>query len=162
MLKRRKLKYQLLVSRISTDGVTLYFSVRRLHLFDSDKRLFTNWPFDHVIVAPTDESNAVLREYFFYPLSFSDIENILKTSESKREKTEEIKIKKADIDLIVREIEVRLSNESLLYVFCLVYSEFGAESIVWIKGKSPGCSCLLFRLILIINRYLKCRYFYFR
>ena len=83
-----------------------------------------------MIVAPTDESNAVLREYFFYPLSFSDIENILKTSESKREKTEEIKIKKADIDLIVREIEVRLSNESLLYVFCLVYSEFGAESIV--------------------------------
>ena len=39
-------------------------------------------------------------------ISFSDIENILKTSESKREKTEEIKIKKADIDLIVREIEV--------------------------------------------------------
>ena len=65
-----------------------------------------------MIVAPTDESNAVLREYFFYPLSFSDIENILKTSESKREKTEEIKIKKADIDLIVREIEVKLSNLS--------------------------------------------------
>ena len=125
MLKRRKLKYQLLVSRISTDGVTLYFSVRRLHLlvFDSDKRLFTNWPFDHVIVAPTDESNAVLREYFFYPLSFSDIENILKTSESKREKTEEIKIKKADIDLIVREIEVKLSNLSWSYIF--IFSVLG-------------------------------------
>ena len=83
-----------------------------------------------MIVAPTDESNAVLREYFFYPLSFSDIENILKTSESKREKTEEIKIKKADIDLIVREIEVKLSNLSWSYILFLVYSEFGAESIV--------------------------------
>ena len=69
-----------------------------------------------MIVAPRDESNAVLREYFFYPLSFSDIENILKTSESKREKTEEIKIKKADIDLIVREIEVKLSNLSWSYI----------------------------------------------
>jgi len=38
-------------------------------------------------------------------ISTANIENILKTSESKREKTEEIKIKKADIDLIVREIE---------------------------------------------------------
>ena len=71
-----------------------------------------------------------MKFYFRISLLFSDIENILKTSESKREKTEEIKIKKADIDLIVREIEVRLSNKSLLYVFCLVYSEFGAESIV--------------------------------
>jgi len=53
-----------------------------------------------------------LKFYFSISLLSSDIENILKTSESKRGKTEEIKIKKADIDLIVREIDVRPSNVS--------------------------------------------------
>ena len=57
----------------------------------------------------------------------------MKTSESKREKTEEIKIKKADIDLIVREIEVYIPivlSENRKYMLYLVHSEFGAEGII--------------------------------
>ena len=160
MSKRRKLKYQLLVSRISTDGVS--FGRTAPPPIRSGQTVvyqLTVWSRGR---STNGRIQCRFTWIFFYPLSFSDIENILKTSESKREKTEEIKIKKADIDLIVREIEVKLSNLSWSYILFLVYSEFGAESIVWIKGKSPGCSCLLFRLILIINRYLKCRYFYFR
>ena len=70
---------------------------------------------DHVEEKETEISTAseqILKFYFSISLLSSDIENILKTSESKRGKTEEIKIKKADIDLIVREIEVRPSNVS--------------------------------------------------
>ena len=48
--------------------------------------------------------------WFFLNKFFSDIENLLKANQKDKPVAEEIKIKKADIDLIVKEMEVQNST----------------------------------------------------